>query len=492
MKENNKLNKALKDALQGQPEPLHEAQWERLSAALGGKKSKMRFFPWFMIVAIVALGSLALGYWLGQDSSQNKVIVSQEVNSDQPDLTGSSRSHAENDINPKEQESAQDDQSKLNSSQSPVQGSIAESEEGEEHSEKTEDNNQQDQAGKDKQNPTFAGSSGSPNGKPSKHAGTGVDLGSSSGKHTTPDKVTPQDTNKLKKWNEHKYFSDVSELEFKLPPLQLMKLPVKKIKDTLPLLVDVQKNALKPQVPKKPGSPTIEQSRFALSLSSGLSNVAYKVARMENSEKLHKDAKSVIEQFNSGSRSYFGNLGFEWMISKQVPLVFSTGFQYRQISQDVNFNYDWKERPFREKDGTILFYVSDSVSLFPTFKYVGRNSMDFISLPLKVGYRFPIGKKNEFQLTGGLNLSMVTKAKGSFFSINEGQPEFKPLAESYKKTINVGLIGGFMYSRNIYKPWWLGVEALWQQNSLNYDAKYGMIKSRINVSNYNINLKYKF
>ena len=50
MNSKDNLQRALKKAFEDHKEPLHEAQWDRLSAVLDKEKpNKKRFLPWFFI-----------------------------------------------------------------------------------------------------------------------------------------------------------------------------------------------------------------------------------------------------------------------------------------------------------------------------------------------------------------------------------------------------------------------------------------------------------
>ena len=69
MNSKDNLQRALKKAFEDHKEPLHEAQWDRLSAVLDKEKpNKKRFLPWFFISFGALLLAVAIGFYMGQNS----------------------------------------------------------------------------------------------------------------------------------------------------------------------------------------------------------------------------------------------------------------------------------------------------------------------------------------------------------------------------------------------------------------------------------------
>jgi hypothetical protein len=459
MKQENKLNKALKDALHGQAEPLQEAQWERLSAALGEEKPKRKFFPWFIMFSAIVVVSMAAGYWLGRSADQKEEIAVQANTQNTEKRNESAK--------PTDIENTKGGE---NNSTSGISGNNS-------GSVNAPANNNNDANTRNADN--TAQSSGNDEGGERGYARDRSGSLAGSGLKDTSRKTNPG--------NGETGSGNENELSFKLPPMQLKYIRVPRIHDSLPLRIVMNERIKRPEIHKNADQGTVK-SRRAFSFSSGYSPVSFKISAVRNDEKLHKDSRTIFEQSNRNSRSWFANAGFEWKPFRNRNFIFATGLQFRQIVQDVNFRYDLTEIPLRDSTDAILGYIPGGIPI--TFEYTSKNYLSFLNIPLKAGFAFPIGKKNELQLTGGLNIAAIVGANGKTFSISEY--EFKSLRESYKKPVSVGVIGGLGFSRNIYKAWWLGAEAQWQQNTLNYDAHYGIIRSRINVSSYNLQFRYKF
>jgi hypothetical protein len=502
MRESNKLNTALKTALQGHEESLREAQWLRLRAEMGVQKSKKRFLPWFMLFCVVALSGLGVGYWIGHNANENQVSVENQANKSMEGMAASGRNkNTESEINQNKEGSNKNDQpgSEKGLAQ---QGNTGNNSPADGPESKTETNKSgkqsNDHAGHDQ-------SSGHQDGnkdfvaKDDRDAVKG-DVQKDPDKKNSGRNILDADEEEIETEEDAGAENEMaSELQFNLPLRPLRKMKAMKVSDSLPKVAEVEK-IKKVKVP----GPGMDRARFAVSFSTGLSPLNFKVRSIENSEKVHHDSRQVFEQGNENSKSYFGNLGFDWYITKNIPLSFNTGLQYRNIVQEVNQSYTLRDIPFRDNLGNILAYIPDTIQLKDTagnvtvitdpdalkIQNAGTNRMTFISIPIKMGYMWPLGSKSELQVNAGLNLSWMAGAKGSIIAINEQRT--KPLRESYRKGLNLGLAGGLQFNTHLYKSWWIGLEAQWQQNAFNYNDRYGVIRSKINITNYNLVLKYKF
>jgi hypothetical protein len=231
--------------------------------------------------------------------------------------------------------------------------------------------------------------------------------------------------------------------------------------------------------------------RFAIGFSSGFSPVRTSVSKVSNGSKLHKDTRGLFDQMNDNQRSTFINIGFDYMLLPKLSLGFSSGLQCREISNTIDLTYKLNEIPFREKNGDIQFYIHVPDSQRPPVISVrSQMTFRFVNVPFRLSYGYVFKGSNELQFSGGLNLSMLAGVKGNTFSVNE--VSIKPVSETIEGFFNVGYTGGLMYSRKIYKNWWLGIETQFQRNHLKYDTGYGTLKSKTDIYNFNFNLKYRF
>ena len=60
----------------------------------------------------------------------------------------------------------------------------------------------------------------------------------------------------------------------------------------------------------------------------------------------------------------------------------------------------------------------------------------------------------------------------------------------YRK-INAGFAGGVQYNMRLKDAWWIGIENLWQTNSMKYKTGYGSVKNKLQGYSVNFIIKYK-
>jgi len=250
---------------------------------------------------------------------------------------------------------------------------------------------------------------------------------------------------------------------------------------------DSVKKSTKRSVPQPENKST--RSKFAVSLSYGMSNVKTASSRLENGSAMHKDGERLFNESEKGKESQVFNLGFEFYVRKNFNLIIQTGTQYREITNTEKIDYSYSDIPFREVDGTIIGYFRDTIN---PLRITSSNILKrrYVTIPIQFAYNFAIAPKHELQPCLGLNVNKLLAASGNSFSVNDG--EVKPLSSTLSKKINVGMIAGLQYNYNVMSHWWLGIGAQWQQNIQNSHFGYSQIKSKINQYNSNIVLKYKF
>jgi len=253
----------------------------------------------------------------------------------------------------------------------------------------------------------------------------------------------------------------------------------------LPLSGKALKN--KNEMEKEKGPKT--SSKFAFSLSTGYSKMNVKVSNISNSEKLHKDTRQLFEESNKNHKTTFVNFGLDYNLLPGLHLGINSGIQVLKISTPVNIHYQWKDIAFREADGTITGYISNSNPL--DFQSNSTNITTYIIIPLRLNYSIPINAKNEVILSAGANFSSLVGAKGKIVSINEGAPEVSSLDRSKYRPFNAGFNTGMQYCTHLKKSWWLGAETQWQSNAMKYNVGNGSINNTLNGYSINLILKYK-
>ncbi len=465
MRQDNKLNKALKNAFEGHMEPLRDEQWSRLTVELGGKKTKKRVLPWFFLSVVLAISCLGIGYWIGKGwHGQTGHQPATEVYRG-PETGGSPGTE---DAYAAGKNGAESSEGRHNSSggNGPQMHDQASSTQAG-HSA----NDRNKRPGQNRWNASRSETDATEDGE---EYGTGRHTG------TDPD---------------HEVEGIYELPEGFEPELTLMHMPIRKFNAGAIKEDDIQAGLTgKLREERKKDWPKlgpVHYNRLAIGFSTGISPVKFSIAEIEHPEKVHKDLPQLFETATGRSSSFFGNLNIDIGISENFPLSISTGLQYRRISQEVDMDYTRKEIPWREPDGRIIGYFRDTTGKVK-IQHSGTNYLNFVHMPLKLAYTLTPGlrKKNEFQISGGLNFSFLAASRGKTFDLTEYKTV--SLKDNIRSALNSGWSAGLRYNRHVYRSWWLGLEAQRQQNILKYDVGYGLLKSKVTISNYNLHLQYKF
>ncbi len=529
MNSNDNLQRALKKAFEDHKEPLREAQWDRLNAELEKEPRKKRFLPWFFISFAILLMAVAIGFWFGKNTNttassheNNQSVVAKSLATAEDTLIHNGQLNTTNQFSDSNTLSNSNTSNnalanKVSSQASTPSGLIGNNK-PELGAEKSVPSN-----GKDIKNnkPTKAsidilGESGTGNLNTSNAGGTKPvvekvnEKGSEKVTSVQPDKGSntmgsngdnaKPNTQLANTAND----SDAKNGETKIgsPIHEKPKVKVNMIDTNVNAVwiasIDSANQTKEDSLNKKGGKKggknngaTSQISRFAVGFSTGFGSAVFKVKGFTNASTIHKDAEYLFNQSNANSKANHVNFNFEWFPFQKFGLGFSSGFQYRSISQTINMNYKFNEVPFRDTNSNIVGYVFIPDSSKPMVYHLQSvNKLNYINIPLRLMMTIPINPKNEFLVSAGLNLSFMAKAKGQDFSVNT--TEFRSLKSFYQNKVNLGWTIGMQYSYNIYQKWWLGAEAQYQQNQYKYFVDYGVIKSKIKITNYNICVRYKF
>lgn len=492
MNKNDKLQKSLKKAFEEHHEPLHEAQWERLNAALD-EKPRRRFIPWFYAIGVIVMLFLAFatGYYFNSSNKQQPSIVVNEqpsietpISSDgttiekttqktETDTKTTANTSTNNTATPSDNSRPTTDKHKINTattnSSTPIKPATKPTTSQPDNNPVTQPTNT-DLATDNINNKT-------------QKAVTGI---AEKPLDNISEKVAEKGPESTPGDNQPKGITDDNNAE-----------KIKEASDTSAktILADANSTTKKANddSKKKPGKKGKDDSvkvrkKFAFTLASGISVDKPAISKFDKPNNMHKDSRKVFEESNSNNQSLFINLGFEWHPSRRLSLIFNSGIQYREFTAIENTNYELKEAPFRATDGSISFYIPTSIPL--VFTNYSTLKTKFVNVPLRFGYTFSLHPKHDLVPTLGANISKITGVEGNTFSLND--MEVRPLKDYISKKINVGLIAGMQYNYNIYKPLWLGLEVQWQQNVYHYNTRYGSMSGKFNTYNYNMILKYKF
>jgi len=535
MNSKDNLQRALKKAFEDHKEPLHEAQWDRLSAELDqDKRKKRRFLPWFFFTFGALLLAVAIGFYMGQKTpttalqvnknntlaTQSQVAIEDTLNlKANPNNSNNQDTPASNttSTNPSNTKSPQ-------KSDNPTLGQMADA------ASPTQPSNSAD--------PTTTASNGNKKGtkinttsksehnknvssalvggenakgskdvSPSKPiTNTPISTGNAAiGNTGAAIKSTLAEGNKTGTENPANVPTPAVKGDGKDPNTS----PSKPIATVVPKLDTTTKPVDPPSVAsandannndstkpngKKPGKkeddPPSVRPRFAIGFSSGIGTTNFKVRTITNATKIHKDAEGLFNLTNANSKGQHFNFNFEWYPVQKWAIGFAAGLQYRSIVQTFDFKYKLNQVPIRDTNANIsgYFFVPDTFAL--TFPLKGRNQLNYVNVPIRMMYTLPINAKNELLFSAGISTSFVTKANGQALSINTTQ--LSSLSSLYKNKVNVGWSLGLQYSYNVYKQWWLGSEFQYQQNKYNYSLDYGILRSKIKITNYNLAVRYKF
>ncbi|MFM9945939.1 MAG: hypothetical protein ACKVQB_11995 [Bacteroidia bacterium] len=449
MNTKNNLHNALKGAFENYKEPLNEAQWERLEGAIT-KRKKRRFFPFFLLFMVICFtaGStyfLTLNYGVKNTSlsvyptKQDKLTINTNKNNIDKNKNVSIIS------------------SQINSTNSKVIGSAKVI----------------------------------PSGEVSYFKTTKYYLNKNSNKNQRylpseikEDEPKAENTEAIKD-----KVVDISTKEDKFEEAEgsVKKMEVEDIasknKDSVILVnkKDKDKDIILPPPP--------HPAKFAFTLAAGVSKMNIKVVGIENGIALHKDTRKIFEESNKNLKTDFINLGFDWNILPSFKIGVNTGIQYLRVTTPVNIEYSLTQIPFWDKSHTqIEGYVTDTIPL--KFNSSATNYTTYITIPLRFNYSIPVNSKNEILVTAGINLSTLAAAKGQSLIINN-EPGVKSLNTNMYRRFNTGFTSGFQYNFRVKDTWWIGIESLYQLNSLKYKTGDGGIKNRLDGYMINAIIKYK-
>ena len=443
MNSKSNLQNALKNAFENHEVPLRESQWHRLEGVLVNTKPKWRIFPFFIAFLLVGITSIAT-YFLTLKFSIAPISVANETSIPLEDGASSEASIPKRRIQPFVNSQI------VNSNHRNTQYSANQISKQKKLLLKQGDYNS-----KQKVIPN--------NSNPSDPIQLLADNSKSSDNTTTEDPEISKDdvnTNSLEN----------SELE----PEKEQTDPSKPLDDPREKEKELKQN--------KP-------SRMVVSVSAGYSKMNTKIIDIENEDKLHKDTRSLFEQSNKDSKSFFFNLGMDYSLLPGLNLGLNTGIQYLRINTPVNVNYRITEVPFYNIDGTILgYYNADSANAIE-LKTSSENISNFVNIPLRLNYTIPLNFKNEILLTAGANFMAIVGATGKDVALNESQ--VKPLSKKTYSQFSTGFLGGVQYSHQLKDPWWLGVETQWSSNKLSFKTGPGSINTHLNGYRLNLILKYK-
>ncbi len=443
MNSKSNLQNALKNAFENHEVPLRESQWHRLEGVLVNTKPKWRIFPFFVAFLLVGITSIAT-YFLTLKFSIAPISVANETSIPLEDPTNNEASIPKRSIQPFV--NAKIANSNLRNTQYKTnQYSI----------QKQLLLKQGDYNTKQKVIPNAS--------KPSDP----VLLLADNSKST--DNTLKEDS-EISTNSENTNLIENNDSE-----------PVEESLDSVKPVNDPREKEKEPKQNKP--------SRMVVSVSAGYSKMNTKIIDIENESMLHKDTRSLFEQSNKDSKSFFFNLGMDYSLLPGLNLGLNTGIQYLRINTPVNVNYRITEVPFYNIDGTILgYYNADSANVIE-LKTASENISNFINIPLRLNYAIPLNFKNEILLTAGANFMAIVGATGKDVALNESQ--IKPLSKKTYSQFSAGFLGGVQYSHQLKDPWWLGVETQWSSNKLSFKTGPGSINTHLNGYRLNLILKYK-
>lgn len=473
MKSGNKLNKALKDALDGNPAPLNESQWARIESELSGKRRKP--FVFWLLLLIPMLTALGIAYYSGLNKGRQE-ITSVTVNSNSVGTDQESKI-SDNAIS---QNNAGNQEAEPDKSTNKSNPAIQEADKSE------KDNVASQHSNNNKYQETVGGGNQLLSGEPDKTPGgrntdSGIKTGTAPAHRPVVDDPMAGSPDLYPG-----VYSVIANPAIKaiavVPEVQNeVESDTKESSDSLrKRLTGKEDEDIKPK-----------RKRFAIGFASGLSFVSTDIAAVTNEKKLHKDTRSLFEQSTRNQHSSFANVIFEWMPFKALTLGIHSGIQYRSVSNRMDIDYKLNQIPMRDMEGNISFYIPIHDTMNPpTISVRNTTAFRFVNIPLCLNYGFMAGKRDEIKVMAGLNFSLLAGSSGNTFSLNEAG--VRPVGEMISNIFDMGYTGGLMYSRNVYGNFWLGTEMQMQNNRLDYDMDYGILKSRIRSYNLNLNLRYKF
>jgi hypothetical protein len=439
MRNKNRLNNALKDALKNHQEDLHEFQWTNLESELDARPKRKYLIPVFILSLLVS-GTL---YYLGYTHGHRQVsvpLVQQTNNSDnpakefKPDVTIHNKKEHEKSnrevTHKRENTTHFSDHSRSNSS-----------------------NKNSDI--------TFF-----------RHIVT-----------TDP---------ALARATEIKPLSDLDSdiFPYRFSGIHLLKNDI----NTAPpdIFFSASKTTAKmPALKLKKEKQGFDLSKLKFGIALGYSGIRTSIIALHNENSLHKDTRYILETETSNKTSLNLNFYTKYRLPIFPSFSLSTGVQYREISNISQTNYKLNEIPFRESDGHIAFYIHIPDSSKP-HTYTGRSRIKSknISIPLSLEYTFRQSNLFAISMHSGLLLNIQAGSKGITFNVNE--PGFTEVNKLIKTNPTLSYNFGLLLSRPISKHIQIGLELLWQRDRLRYQFGYGDALARNDIYNTNLHFIYNY
>jgi hypothetical protein len=486
MKSGNNVNKALKEALQNYPVPLNESQWDRISGDLGKKKNKKPFFWLSIFSAVIVLISMLFyglsdsnksefSQYLAQNQSQLQTEITTQTETDHPESNISNTESSQNQITER--------------------GELSESNVLPANSNTPNASQEQNKQSRDELE----------NAK-----NTSSSINSTNNNRPTENQKDKQESNDLNQNNDRAMvfepnnpsliespFSFQSVLNHYIMSYLLLKpefaapYEIQQKNENFDWFkANLAKNTSKASSNNSNDKPTKDSSKnsIAIGLMYGISMVNSK-SNIDNQNSLHKDTREVFDAAAKNQTSNFLKVTLDIPLTKRFNLGLNSGFQYRYVAQEANYNYSYDSIPFRDVDNRVLFYLpnKDSSNLKINGRY--KNVYQYLNIPLSFTYRLPLNSRNEFLLGAGMQFNMVLKNKGQLFDLND--EGFKDNSEFLKTTSNFGWMGSLEYSRQLQDHWWLGLGMGIQNQNLKFASENGYINNTLKFNSFHLHLRYK-
>jgi hypothetical protein len=473
MKSGNNINKALKEALQNYPVPLNESQWDRISGDLEKKKNKKPFFWLSIFSTLLVLLSVLFYNFSDSNKSESSQSLAQNQSLQNTEITTNTETKI----------------SKSNNSDL-ITPQI----------QSKENTNQQDSKPQNTEN--SLPNENVSNQNRTKHETNKVK------KNTVKQKVS--ESSQIKS-NKSPTFIDVpfnpSLLEstaslqsalnqyvlnyLLLEPQYVAPYEIQKQNENFDwftaTLVKNNKKRNSKSKNIKPPKDDIKNS-IAIGLMYGISMVNSK-SSIDKQNSLHKDTRKVFDAAAKNQTSKFLKVTLDIPLTKRFNLGLNSGFQYRYVTQNAEYNYNLDSIPFRDVDNRVLFYLANKDSSNAKFNGSYKNVYQYLNIPLNLTYRLPMNSKNEFLIGAGLQFNMVLKNKGQMFDLNDQR--FKDNSEFLKTSANFGWMGSLEYSRQFQNHWWLGLGMGIQNQNLKFASENGYIINSLKFNSFHLHLRYK-
>lgn len=485
MKSGNNLNKALKEALNGHPEPLKDSQWERIRLELG--ESKKRPFRWILFpIAFILILLGGLTWYLipqGQEHSAGNSLTPQ---SQGPSHDYKQSNKMEIDSKGKSEEST----IILSDNARNQDNSVITNRPNSKNSNNRFQEPFQDDI-KLKMMAKQVGRGGMTNNNINHKQYDDPDPDEFDiRRHAFRNEVLSKISDSNASDNEKKT-TDLSEPNTILEKEKLdsnVKDENKMVQNTDDVSDNDSDEKKKGKKKNKNKGNNYESGKFVLGFASGFSWVNTAVKGLTNTEYMHKDTRKVFEATNDKQQSFNINLSVDYKLG-QSNFSVNSGLQYRYIRNNIDYNYKITELPWRNSDNTIAFYITVPDSSSQEIRLRSNQNYSFLSMPFQLSYAIPFKDKWEFLFNAGVNVSTLIWSNGQLIDLD--YVEVKEAKGSIKQKISLGYTGGIGISRQLYGQWYLGLECGISTINLKYNLGYGDLKSRIMAQNFNLQLRYK-